>query len=377
MLFFRHPGESSAHGILKKPEKKLYLIPEFDKKGADAVSQERNPIRMSENQNNDRTKLSVFSMVLALVVIAVVAIAVRALVHREPPPTVRTLMDELNVPAKLSVDDGLREVVQESFQNEFSAQYGIDLTKEESAYFSDLLKECTAEFDTEPFLRVTLRMECVRRSLSEEAMIRQLMGIRDPDERENIRAEWTAAGQAIILGSKEFIRAMEPIYRKFYEWWTPRHPEYEGIACGITLTDDHEVLMEQIAISLRRELTVRTAQELSEHMEADLRQHGKVLSDAKKRQAFAVFLRIGKARYTAERARKIVDAVVKEAELTDDEIFHCLILKDRKLSEDRLATIQDVQMRYLTTSTLDGIPPETISEIQKELQAITGLESVQ
>ena len=86
---------------------------------------------------------------------------------------------------------------------------------------------------------------------------------------------------------------------------------------------------------------------------------------------------LGKERYTAERARKISDAVVKEAELTDDEILHCLLLKDRKLSEERLATIQDVQMRYLTTSSLDGIPPETVSEIQKELQVITGFESAQ
>ena len=332
---------------------------------------------MSENQNNDRTKLSVFSLVLALVVIAVVLIAVRAMVRPSAPATVRTLMLELDVPASVSVGDELREAVQESFQNEFSAQYGIDLTSDEAAYFSNLLKECTAEFETEPFLRDTLKQECIRRSLTEETMIRQLMGIRDPAEQEKLRAEWTAAGQAAVLKSEEFIRTMEPVYRMFYEWWTPRHPEYEDIACGITLTDDHDALMEQIAVSLRRELIVRTAQELSKHLETDLRQHGKVLSDAKTRQAFALFLRIGKARYTAERARKIMDAIVKEAELTDNEILHCLILKDRKLSEERLETIQDVQMRYLTTSTLDGIPPETVSEIQKELQAITGLESAQ
>ncbi len=332
---------------------------------------------MSENQNNDRTKLSVFSLVLAQVVIAVVAIAVRAMVHREPPPTVQSLMAALNVPATVSVNEGMREAVQESFQNEFSALYGIDLTEDEAAYFSNLLQESNAEFETEPFLRDAIRSECIRRSLSEETMLRQLLGIRDPAEQEKIRAEWTAAGQAAILRSEEFIRAMEPAYRKFYEWWTPRHPEYEGVACGITLTDDHDALMDQIAVSLRRELIVRTAQELSEHLETDLRQHGKVLSDAKMQQAFALFLRLGKERYTAERARKIVDAIVKDAKLSDDEILHCLLLKDRKLSEERLGIIQDVQMRYLTTSTLDGIPPETVSAIQKELQAITGLESAQ
>ena len=57
---------------------------------------------MSENQNNDRTKLSVFSLVLALVVIAVVAIAVRAFLRPAPPATVQTLMTALDVPAKVS-----------------------------------------------------------------------------------------------------------------------------------------------------------------------------------------------------------------------------------------------------------------------------------
>ena len=332
---------------------------------------------MSEKQNHDGTKLSVFGLVLALVVIAVALIAVRALLRPSAPATVETLMLELNIPARVSVNGGMREAVQESFQNEFSALYGIDLTPDEAAYFSNLLQESNAEFETEPFLRDTLKSECIRRSLSEQTMVRQLMVIRDPAEQEKIRAEWTAAGQAAVMRSEEFIRAMEPVYRKFYEWWTPRHPEYEGVACGITLTDDHDALIGQIAVSLRRELIVRTAQELSEHLEADLRPYGKVLSDAKKQQAFALFLRLGKARYTAERARKIADAIVKEAELTDDEILHCLLLKDRKLSEERLGTIQDVQMRYLTTSTLDGIPPEIVSEIQKELQKITGIDAAQ
>ncbi len=332
---------------------------------------------MSENQKNDRTKLSVFSLVLALVVLAVVLIAVRAMVRRDPPPTAQTLMAALNVPASVSVDDGMREAVQESFQNEFSALYGIDLAPDEAAYFSSLLKECTAEFETEPFLSSTLRNECIRRSLSEEAMIRQLMGIRDPAEQEKIRAEWTAAGQAAVLKSEEFIRAMEPVYRKFYEWWTPRHPEYEGIACGIMLADDHETLMKQIAVSLRRELAVHMAQELLVRFENDLRKIGKVISEAKLRQAFALFLRIGKERYTEKMTRKLADAIVREAELTDDEILHCLLLKDRKLSEDRLSTIQDVQMRYLTAGTQDQVPAETAAAIQKELQAITGLESAQ
>ena len=332
---------------------------------------------MSENPKNDRTKLSIFSLVLAAVLIAVVLIAVRAMIHREPPPTMQSLMTALNIPASVSVNGEMRETVLESFQNEFSAMYGIDLTKEEATYFSKLLQESDAEFDTEPFLHDMLKSECIRRRFSEESMIRQLIDIRDPAEQEKIRAEWTAAGQAAVLRSEEFIRAMEPVYGKFYEWWTPRHPEYEGIAFGITFTDDHDTLVDQIAASIRRELIIHTAQELSEHLETDLRKYGKVLSDAKKKQTFALFLRLGKERYTADRARKMSDAIVKEAELTDDEILHCLLLKDRKLSTERLETIQDVQMRYLTTSTLDGIPPETVSAIQKELQAITGLETAQ
>ena len=332
---------------------------------------------MSENQNNDRTKLSVFSLVLAQVVIAVVVIAVRAFLRPAPPATVQTLMTALDVPAKVSVNGGMREAVQESFQNEFSALYGIDLTPDEAAYFSTLIQDCTAEFDTEPFLRKTIEQECARRRLSEEAMVRQLMGIRDPAEQEKIRAEWNAAGQAAVLRSEDFIRTMEPIYLKFYEWWTPRHPEYEGVACGITLTDDHEALIDQIAVSLRREVIVRTAQQLSARFETDLRKRGKAISDAKRKQAFALFVRLAKERYTAEAMRSMADAIIKETELTDEEVLHCLLLKDRTLSEERLSTIQDVQVRYLTARSLDGVPAETVSAIQKELRAITGVEYAQ
>ncbi len=332
---------------------------------------------MSENQKNDRTKLSVFSIVLAVVLIAVALIAVRAMAHREPPPTVQTLMAALDVPTSVSVDDGMREAVQESFQNEFSALYGIDLAEDETAYFSNLLKECKAEFDTVPYLRDMLRRECLRRRLSEESMIRQLIGVRDPAEQEKIRAEWIVAGHAAVLGSEAFILAMEPVYREFYEWWTPRHPEYEGIVGGITLTDDHEALVEQIAVSLRRELVVHMAQELLVRFENGLRKIGKVLSEAKMKQAFALFLRLARERYTEKMTRKLADAIVKEAELTDDEILHCLLLKDRKLSENRLSTIQAVQDRYLTAATQDQIPAETASAIQKELQALTGINSAQ
>ena len=332
---------------------------------------------MSENLNHDRTKLPVFGLVLALVLAAVVLIAVRAFFHREPPATVQSLMRALDVPAMVSVDDGMREAVQESFQNEFSVLYGIDLTPEETGYFSKLLESCTAEFEMEPFLRETIKKECDRRRFSEEAMIRQLMGIRDPAEQEKIRAEWVSAGQTAVLRSEPFIRSMEPVYRQFYEWWTPRHPEYEGLASGITLTDDHGKLMNQIVVSLRRELLVRTAQQLLDRLETDLRKRGKVISEAKQKQAFAVFLRFSRERYPDDLIRDMSDAIIKETGLTDDEILHCLLLKDRTISEERLATIQEVQVRYLASGTLNRISEETVSSVQKELQAITGVEYAQ
>ena len=329
---------------------------------------------MSANRKKDRTKLSVFGLVLALVLVAVVLIVARAFLHPAPPATVQSLMAALDVPAAVSVDAGMREAVQESFQNEFSALYGIDLAPEETAYFAELLQGCTAEFETEPFLRETIEKECDRRRLSEESMIRQLMGIPDPAEKEKIRVEWIAAGQAAVLRSEDFIRAMEPVYRQFYEWWTPRHPEYEGVASGITITDDHGALLDQIAVSLRRELLVRTAQQLLTRLETDLRKRGKAISDAKQRQAFAAFLRLSRERYTEELMRDTAEAIIKETELTDDEIIHCLLLKDRTLSEERLETIQDVQIRYLTPSALNQISEETVSAVQKELQSITGVE---
>ena len=47
------------------------------------------------------------------------------------------------------------------------------------------------------------------------------------------------------------------------------------------------------------------------------------------------------------------------------------------LSEERLTTIQDVQVRYLTPSSLNPVSPETVSSVQKELQSITGVEYAQ
>ena len=378
-VFSGNPRAQTAPFLEKNGKEIIFNTRIYEKPGEKRhIFLERNPIRMSGNPNKDRTNLPVFGIVLALVAIAVALIAVRAFLRPSAPATVRTLMLELNVPATVSVNDGMRETVQESFQNEFSALYGIDLAPDEAAYFSNLLQDCTAEFDIELFLRKMLRQECARRRLTEEAMVRQLLGIRDPAEQEKIRAELTAAGQAAVLSSEEFIRTMEPVYRNFYEWWTPRHPEYEGIASGITFTDDHDALVDQIAVSIRREIIVHTAQQLSTRFETDLRKRsGKAISEAKLKQAFALFVRFSRERYTAEAMRSMADMIVEEAELTDDEILHCMLLRNRKLSEERLSTIHEVQMRCLTARSLDGVPAEAVSEIQKELQAITGIEYVQ
>ena len=73
----------------------------------------------------------------------------------------------------------------------------------------------------------------------------------------------------------------------------------------------------------------------------------------------------------------MADAIVEEAKLTDTEILHCLLLRDRTLSEKRLSKIQDVQVRYLTPHTMEEIPAEAVSAIRKELQSITGVDYAQ
>ena len=330
----------------------------------------RNNDRM--DAKNIRAKLFVFNLVLAVVVIAVIQLSVRAFLHRNPPPTVTAMMVALDIPPVVPADT-LREAVQEHFLTAFGNVYGIDPEPAETAYFTKLLKAHPVEMEQMEYLREAIRKECIRRRIPEETMIRQIVGIPDPAEKAKIRKEWTAAGLAAVLESEEFLRAMEPVYAEFYAWWTKRHPEFEGIATGITLTDDHEALMDQVAVSLRRETLVSTAQQMGTRFEADLRNRGKVISAAKQKQAFALFLRLARARYTEELMRKMADAIVKETELTDDEILHCLLLKNRPMSEERLAKIQDIQVRYLTPSMLNEIPPELVAEVQKGLEELSGV----
>lgn len=322
---------------------------------------------------NMKVKLFFFSLVVALLAIAFIQLAGRAFLHREPPPTVAALMAELEIPAIVPAD-ALREAVQDNFLTRFGGIYGIDPEPAETAYFMKLMKDNPIELEQEGHLHEAIRKECARRGLSEETLIRQLIRITDPDEKAKIRKEWITAGLAAVVESETFIHAMEPVYVKFYAWWTKRHPEYEGIASGITITDDHEILLDQVAVSLRRELLVRMAQELEVRLETDLRKRGKALSEAKRKKAFAAFLRLSRERYTQEMMRRMAESIVKEAELTDDEILHCLIMKTRALPEERLSKIQDVQLRFMAPRELDEIPEEVIISIRKDLEEITGVE---
>lgn len=331
----------------------------------------RNPERRTSR--GFKAILFLFNLVVVLAVIAIVHLAVPAFARLDPPATVAGLMAELEVPAVISADT-IQEAIQDTFLTRFSEIYGIDPEPAETAYFVKLLKENPIELEQEQYLHEAIRKECIRRNIPEDTLIRQLFNIQNPDEKERIRREWCEAGVDAVLESESFLRAMEPVYNDFYAWWTTRHPEYEGIASGIVITDDHEALLAQVAVSLRRELLVRMAQELETRMEADLRKRGKVISEAKRKKAFAVFLRLSRERYTEDMMRRMAGAIVKDADLTDDEILHCLLLKDLALSEERLAKIQDVQLRFMMPRELDEIPPETIAAIRKDLAEITGVE---
>ena len=204
-------------------------------------------------------------------------------------------------------------------------------------------------------------------------MIRQIIGIRDPAERERIRLEWNAAGLAAVLESADFLRVMESVYDRFYAWWTQRHPEYEGLAVGIKVTDDHASLVEQVAVSLRREAVVRMAQQLETRFVTDLRKRGKVISESKQKKAFALFVRLAGELCPEDMMRRMADAIVTETELTDDEILHCMLLNNRSMTEERLTAIQEIQARYLESGMKKEVPAEIVSGIQKELEEISGV----
>lgn len=308
----------------------------------------------------------------ALAVAALALFAVPAIFRRDPPPTAASLMAALEIPEVVSAET-LREAVRESFLRRFGDVYGIDPEPAEVTYFTDLLKENPVEMSQAEHLRKALQRECARRRIPEATMIRQIIGIRDPAERERIRTEWNAAGLAAVLESADFLRAMEPVYDGFYGWWTQRHPEYEGLAVGIKVTDDHEALVEQVAVSLRREAVVHMARQLETRFVADLRKRGKVISEAKQKKAFALFVRFAGELCPEDMMRRMADAIVTETELTDDEILHCMLLKNRSMTDERLTAIQGIQARYLESGMSKDIPAEIVSGIQKELEEISGV----
>ena len=292
--------------------------------------------------------------------------------RRNPSPTVASLMASLEIPEVISADT-LREAVRESFLRRFGDIYGIELEPAEATFFTDLLKENTVEMRQEEHLRKALQRECSRRRIPQKTMIRQLIGIRDHAERERIRMEWNAAGLAAVLESADFLRTMEPVYDRFYGWWTQRHPEYDGLAVGIKVTDDHASLVKQVAVSLRREAVVRMAQQLETRFVTDLRKRGKVISEAKQKKAFALFVRLAGELCPEDMMRRMADAIVAETELTDEEILQCLLLKNRSMTDERLTAIQEIQARYLESGMKKEVPAEVVADIQKELEEISGI----
>ena len=307
----------------------------------------------------------------AIIVVLFAVFVGRAVVH-SAPMTVEIMMNSLDIPETIP-SEKMSDAVQEDFQAKFVGMYGIDLDADEIAYFATLLQNTPLETDQTKLLRGAILRDCATKRISEETRLRQIVGIRDDAEREMKRRELIALGVKSALESEDFQRIMEPVYADFFAWWTKRHPAYEDIAVAVVITDDHDALVDQFALSLWRETLVNLAQQLETHLETDLRQRGKALSDAKRKKTFSLFLRLSRERYTLDMMRKMADAIIKEAELTDDEILHCMLLKNQTLSEERLAIIQDIPVRFLTPGILNDISPETMAEIQKELEEITGI----
>ncbi|MBR6240481.1 MAG: hypothetical protein IKQ82_03395 [Lentisphaeria bacterium] len=324
------------------------------------------------NPKNLRAKILVVDLLAALVAIAVVQLAAGGLLKPEPPATVETLMTKMEPPASASVGE-LRDVVRDNFTGKFAALYGIDLEPVEEQQFEKLLAGVDGTFDFTPYLRLVMEGECIRRRIPESVFVRQVLLIRDPKEEEQMRSEWVAAARGALMQSNEFQTVMEPVYREFYDWWTARHPEYEGLTAPVSVGADHDGLLEQVAVSLRREILVQTAKQMQTTFVTDLRKRGVAISEAKLRKAFLLFLVLCKERYTQAAMLKTANAIVDGTGLTDDEILHCLILKNRPLTDERLAEIQDIQVRYLTPLTLEQVPEESVTAVRRGLSELTGI----
>ena len=324
------------------------------------------------NSKNLRAKILVVDLLAALVTIAVVQFAAGGLLNPEPPATVETLMAKMETPADASVEE-LRDIVRDNFTARFASLYGIDLEPEETAQFEKLLNTAEGTFDFTPYLRLVIEGECIRRRIPENVFVRQVLLIHDPAEEEQMRSEWVTAARGALMDSKEFRTATEPVYREFYAYWTARHPEYEGLTAPVEVGADHDGLVEQLAVSLRREVLVQTAKQMQTAFVTDLRKRGMAISEAKLQKAFLLFLTLCKERYTRAALLKTANAIVDGVELTDDEILHCLILKDRPLKAERLSEIQDIQFRYLTPLTLEQVPEESLAAVRRGLSELSGV----
>ena len=319
-----------------------------------------------------RAKLVVFNLILAFVVIAVAELSVLTFLRRDPPPTIESLTAKMEVPDRVSLHD-MKDTICERFQTSFDDFYGIALEEDEVAVFSKLADGVDETFELTPYLRAVIEHECRRRKVPMSIFVRQAMLVRDPGELDKMRSEWVAAAEAALMDSADYHAAAEPVYREFFDWWTQRHPEYEGLVAPVSVRADHDGRVEQRAVSMRREVLVRTARQMQASFVTDLRKRGIVISEAKLGKAFLLFLALGKERYTPEVMTKTANAIIESAELTDDEVLHCLILKNRPLTEERLTTIQETQVRYLTPVSISDIPDESVAEVRRQLQELSGV----
>ena len=330
------------------------------------------PAPEKANAKNRRAKIFIVDLLAALIAIAVVQLVAGKFLKPGPPATVETLMAKMETPAEESVA-GLRDIVRDNFTAHFSGIYGIDLEQAEAAQFEKLLDGADGTFDFVPYLRFVIEGECILRRIPQDVFVQQVMLIRDPEEKAQMRSEWIAAARGTLMDSIEFHIAMEPVYREFFAWWTARHPEYEGLTAPVEVGADHEGLLEQLAVSLRREILVQTAKQMQTAFVTDLRKRGMAISEAKLQKAFLLFLSLCKERYTQAALLKTANAIVDGVKLTDDEILHCLILKDRPLKAERLSEIQDIQFRYLTPLTLEQVSEESLAAVRRGLSELSGV----
>jgi len=324
---------------------------------------------------DNRRKLIVFNLVLAIVVIAIIQISVWAFL-RSKPPTVETMMTELKIPADFPANE-LNEGIRDELLTRFSTEYGVELDPEETAYLMEQLTKVQFHFDRTKYIRMLVQARSRRDLTDETTVIRRVLGSADPGDREKNRIMWTLASKIELFRSEEFRDGVEPVYREFSSWWKGRHPEYEEMVEEDRRMGSHDELMERYTKTLRSETVLFVAHQLQDHLETALRRQGTALSDAKRKKTFRVFLQLSGEVYTKEMMRKMAAAIIEETNLSDEDILHCLLLKDRPLPEagKDLAVIQDIRDRYLKPDPFDEIPPETVERVRKELAETIGIGS--